>query len=211
MSVKIGCFNVECDVLYEVIVTTKNSDMSYNSKPFGITFDSEGLIHMRLFENRTLSNILDNGFIRIQFMGNIYTITRALLGELDKEDYVDDSASLCGASFVFDVDVISIDGVEISDVYSTTHVSNIVCRICDVVYEGNDLPVLSRATYKILDFLVVYSRVNFMNFDEINSFYKKIVSSNNFIKKCGNHLHEDALKLIEYSVKNILDQKKEED
>ena len=209
MSIEIGSFNVDCDVLYEVIVTTKNSDMSYNSKPFGISFDSDGLVHMRLFENRTLLNIYDNGFVRIQFMGNIYTMTRALLGMLDDTDYMNNSATLCGASFVFDVDVVSVDGADISDSYSKSHVSNIVCKILGVVYSGNDLPVLSRATYKILDFLVDYSRVNFMNYENINSFYNEIQSSSNFIKKCGNHLHQDALKLIENSVKNILDQKKE--
>ena len=48
-----------------------------------------------------------------------------------------------------------------------------------------------------------------MNYENINSFYNEIQSSSNFIKKCGNHLHQDALKLIENSVKNILDQKKE--
>ena len=128
MSIEIGSFNVDCDVLYEVIVTTKNSDMSYNSKPFGISFDSDGLVHMRLFENRTLLNIYDNGFVRIQFMGNIYTMTRALLGMLDDTDYMNNSATLCGASFVFDVDVVSVDGADISDSYSKTHVSNIVCN-----------------------------------------------------------------------------------
>ncbi|PAV07205.1 DUF447 domain-containing protein [Methanosphaera cuniculi] len=187
----------EKNTLYEILLTTTNKDQSYNTKPFGITITDEDKIHITIFPNRTLKNIQRNPEILIQFTQDALTYTKSALSKLESDDYIDsDMKILKKTDYVIKAKVVDIKEEQIHDQFSRTMKAQIMCEIEDIQKLHDKIPTLSRPTAQIIEHLVKYSRVKFMNIDEKKAFLSEIDESASLINRQGNEDHKEALKLI---------------
>ncbi|WP_304124280.1 DUF447 domain-containing protein [Methanosphaera cuniculi] len=187
----------EKNTLYEILLTSTNKDQSYNTKPFGITITDEDKIHITIFPNRTLKNIQRNPEILIQFTQDALTYTKSALSKLESDDYIDsDMKILKKTDYVIKAKVVDIKEEQIHDQFSRTMKAQIMCEIEDVQKMHDKIPTLSRPTAQIIEHLVKYSRVKFMNKDEKKVFLSQIDESAPLINRQGNENHKEALKLI---------------
>ncbi|WP_303235690.1 DUF447 domain-containing protein [Methanosphaera cuniculi] len=189
--------SAEKNTLYEILLTTTNKDQSYNTKPFGITITDEDKIHITIFPNRTLKNIQRNPEILIQFTQDALTYTKSALSKLESDDYIDsDMKILKKTDYVIKAKVVDIKEEQIHDQFSRTMKAQIMCEIEDIQKLHDKIPTLSRPTAQIIEHLVKYSRVKFMNIDEKKAFLSEIDESASLINRQGNEDHKEALKLI---------------
>lgn len=196
------------DALYEVLLTSQNNNGSYNIKPFGIKFNKDGQIEITIFPNKTLKNIKNNPFITIQFTQNIDVYVRALFNKLVDSDFLDDKI-LNETNTAIDAKVVSMTEEVREDAHSKTTITHVVCDIIDVSQINLAIPVISRPTAMIMEDLIRYSRVKFMNVNEMCEYLKDMEDSIDFIKDQGNKIHLDAINLICSELENKIKKKKE--
>lgn len=181
------------DVTYEALITSFSSDGEVHTKPFGVRFrDNE--VFLNLFPSRTLVNIVANKKFYLSFTRDSLLYARALFDCLCVDDY--DENILRDASFVLSCDVVSISEEFVEDDYGKIRLSKIISKATKILKEKREVATINRATNHIIEVLIDYSRYAFMNASERKSFYKKMDSCEEIIKKTGNTKHEEALKLL---------------
>ena len=181
------------DVTYEALITSFSSDGEVHTKPFGVRFrDNE--VFLNLFPSRTLVNIVANQNFYLSFTRDSLLYARALFDCLCVDDY--DGTVLRDASFVLSCEVINISEEFVEDDYGKIRLSKISSKATKILKEKREVATINRATNHIIEVLIDYSRYAFMNASERKSFYKKMDSCEEIIKKTGNTKHEEALKLL---------------
>lgn len=194
---------VEKNTLYEILLTSINEDETFNTKPFGITIDDENKIHITIFPNKTLRNIQRNPNITIQFTQDALIYTKSALSKLSDDDYVDDGMKILKkVDYIIDAKVTEIIEEQINDQYSRTMKAQVTCEIEDLTKIRDVIAVLSRPTALILEHLVKYSRVKFMNTDERKAFLAEIDESKPLIERQGNKDHYEAFNMIRSALEN---------
>lgn len=180
--------NLDEDTLYEVLVSSKGADDSFNIKPFGITY-SDGNIVLNLYPNQTLFNIKNDDKFGVHFTGDVLLYTESFFGMLHE-----DSLDLMDCSVYCDV----ADSVthEVSDVYGKNIITTIIAKPTKIIEHRKITTIINRATNKIIELLIDFSRYDYMDMHARNEFAKKLESTEKYIQKNGNKKHKIALKKI---------------
>ncbi len=72
----------------EAIVTTKDYNGGYRSRPFGIRFKNYNTLELKVYKpSRTLDNIIKYPFLSINLTDDVEVFYKALFNELKREDY----------------------------------------------------------------------------------------------------------------------------
>lgn len=186
------CANLLEDTLYEVLITTGGDYV--NTKPFGVCFKDDYII-LNLYPNKTLNNLKCNPEFLIQFTSNPLTYTKSLFNKLETTDYVQDNILLT-ADYVIYAKVDKFNLKKHTDNYGSVNLTEIVADIIKIKEINTQPPLINRATNKIMDLLINYTRLNFMDNNQKTSYINDILNSESFIKKTGNKLHIESLNII---------------
>ena len=187
--------NLEDNIIYEVLITTKSNN-TYHTKPFGVQFRDNKVI-LNLYPNNTISNLKNNGQFIIEITNNPLLFTKATLNKLDGTDY--NKGHLCDSSVVIKASVESIDTKKISNKYGISTLFSVIASIKDYEILDSKPPIISRATNKIIDLLIDYTRLEFFNQKQLNNYYKNLEDTALFINKTGNDLHKISIELLKES------------
>ena len=188
--------NLMENTIYEVIITSFNKQVNF--KPFGIKFNNKKVI-LNLYPNRTLKNIKTNPEFLIQFTTNPLVYTKALLNKLTPSDY-NKEYFLLDSNIVIKANVYSICEYVHEDNYGKVTLTQITANIGEIHEINNQPPVINRATNKIIDLLVDYTRIPYMNSTQKNDYINKLQNLSSVIKKSGNNQHIQSLKLLKKEI-----------
>lgn len=180
------------DTIYEVIITSWIEDVNF--KPFGIKFSNNKVI-LNLYPNKTLYNLKVNPEFIIQFTQNPLIYTKALFNQLTTNDY-DENYILHSSDFIINAKVSKIIPHNHKDEYGNVILTQIIADIIQINQINYTPPIINRATNKILDLLIEYTRLPFMDINKKNTYEDKLINSEDFIKKTGNKLHMQSLKIL---------------
>ena len=186
---------LEEDVVYEVLLCSHDLDDNNHVRPIGMRFDGEFLV-FSLFNNRTLTNLVDNPHFSVFFTNDSLLYVLALLGSLDCDDYF-----WSNVSHIFNCDVLSFDEKIIDDSYGTNTTTKIIAKVVNIKEINPTLPLINRATNNIIELLVDFSRFDLMDVYEKNNFYEKLDYCENIVNKTGNKKHKKAIRLIKKEIK----------
>ncbi len=188
---------LEENMTYEVLITTKDNT-KINTKPFGIRYKNNQII-LNLFPNKTLENIKKNNEFIIQFTQNPLIYTKALLGQLKSDDYQDENI-LKDATYIIKAKATSITKKKQEDKYGKNIITTIKSEIISTKEIHPQISVINRATNKLIDLLVEYTRLNYTNKNHKIEYIKKLDDLQKFIIKTGNKNHIDSINLLKKEI-----------
>ena len=186
--------NFEEDMTYEVLVSTKNDDGSLNIKAFGLRIKDDSVV-LRLFPNRTLSNIRNTGELTIYFLQDVLIFTRALTSGLNPDEFLDE------VNYEVPCKISNLETNTIEDGYGKNITTTIIAEPLKIIEHKKTLPIINRASNQIMELLVDFSRYDFMDVDAKSNFIKKVNSSERIIRKTGNKKHLDSLNMLKKELK----------
>ena len=185
--------NLPENTIFEVLVTTTNNQKPH-TKPFGMKIQDKQVV-LTLFPNKTLNNIKNNKEFLIQFTLNPLIYTKASLNKLTSKDYQNNNI-LKEATVILRLKVNKIIELKNNDIYGENIITTIFSTVTDIKQENIQVPAINRATTKIIELLVDYTRYNYMDSNQKSSYINKIIESENIIRKTGNKNHNKSLNLI---------------
>ncbi len=181
--------NLEDGMTYEVLVSTKNEDESFNVKPFGLKV-KDNLFVLKLFPNKTFFNIRRSGKFTIYFLQDVLIFTEALTSNLDYENFLDE------VDCEVDCEVLSLENNIVEDAYGKNVSITIIAKPLKIIEHKRSLPLINRASNQIIELLVDFSRYDLMDVDAKNDFVQKLIYSEKIIRKTGNKKHLDSLNML---------------
>lgn len=185
--------NLEEDTLYEVLVSTGTGD-DFNIRAFGMRL-VDGNIVLKLYPNHTLSNIKKTGTFTVHFTTDVSLFTGAVFGLLDES-----SLKLVDVSIV--CEVISIDSSHVEDSYGKNITTTIHAKPVEIIRNRESMPTINRATNKIIELLVDYTRYDYMNICAKKQYLEKLEQTEKYIQKNGNQKHKQAINKIKKETKS---------
>lgn len=186
--------NFEEDMTYEVLVSTKNEDASFNIKPFGLKIVDNSFV-LKLFPSKTLSNIKSTGMLTVYLLQDVLIFTKALTSNLSREDLLGE------VNYEITCEISNLDELSIEDDYGENITATIIAKPVKIIEHKKNLPLINRASNQIIELLVDFSRYDFMDVDARNNFIKKLNSSEKLIRKTGNKKHLDSLNILKKELK----------
>ncbi|RAP51750.1 MAG: hypothetical protein BZ138_04480 [Methanosphaera sp. rholeuAM270] len=189
-------FNVlENGTIYEVLLSSCNVDGTFNVRVFGLCVD-DGNFVFELYPNVTLSNIRRNASFVVHFSSDILLYVMATLGLLSVD------LTRCADCSVF-CEVVSYSLCDVDDDYGKNITTKIIAKPTKIIENNKTLPIINRSTSKIIELLVDYTRIEYMNLHDFNAFLGRIEKTERFIEKNGNEKHKKAIRLIKKEMKKI--------
>jgi hypothetical protein len=186
--------NFEEDMIYEVLMSTKNEDGSLNVKPFGLKI-KDNLFVLNLFPNKTLLNIKNNLEFTVYFLQDVFIFTKALTSNLDYEEFLNE------INYEIPCKISNSSVSIIEDNYGKNITTTIIAEPIKIIEHKEAFPIINRASNKIMELLIDFSRYDFMDVDAKNNFIEKVNSSETIIRKTGNKKHLDSLNLLKKELK----------
>lgn len=186
--------NFEEDMIYEVLMSTKNEDGSLNVKPFGLKI-KDNLFVLNLFPNKTLLNIKNNLEFTVYFLQDVFIFTKALTSNLDYEEFLNE------INYEIPCKISNSSVSIIEDNYGKNITTTIIAEPIKIIEHKETFPIINRASNKIMELLIDFSRYDFMDVDAKNNFIEKVNSSETIIRKTGNKKHLDSLNLLKKELK----------
>jgi len=181
--------NFEEDMVYEVLISTKNEDGSLNVKPFGLKIKNNSFV-LKLFPNKTFLNIKNNLVFTVYFLQDVLMFTKALTSNLDYEEFLNE------INYEIPCKISNSSVSVIEDNYGKNITTTIIAEPIKIIEHKETLPIINRASNKIMELLIDFSRYDLMDVDAKSNFIEKINSSERIIRKTGNGKHLDSLNLL---------------
>ncbi|MBE6485244.1 MAG: DUF447 family protein [Methanosphaera stadtmanae] len=186
--------NFEEDMVYEVLISTKNEDGSLNVKPFGLKIKNNSFV-LKLFPNKTFLNIKNNLVFTVYFLQDVLMFTKALTSNLDYEEFLNE------INYEIPCKISNSSVSVIEDNYGKNITTTIIAEPIKIIEHKETLPIINRASNKIMELLIDFSRYDLMDVDAKSNFIEKINSSERIIRKTGNGKHLDSLNLLKKELK----------
>jgi len=186
--------NFEEDMVYEVLISTKNEDGSLNVKPFGLKIKNNSFV-LKLFPNKTFLNIKNNLVFTVYFLQDVLMFTKALTSNLDYEEFLNE------INYEIPCKISNSSVSVIEDNYGKNITTTIIAEPIKIIEHKETLPIINRASNKIMELLIDFSRYDLMDVDAKSNFIEKINSSERIIRKTGNGKHLDFLNLLKKELK----------
>lgn len=176
--------NLDEDTVYEALVSSSDGNC-FNIKPFGVQVKDNGIV-LGLYPNHTLVNIKRTGTFDVHFTEDVLLYTKAALGLLDE-----DCRSLMDVSIR--CEVTGYDAIPVEDSYGQNILTIIHANMVKIIENKSTYPTINRATNKIIELLVDYSRYDYQDIDAL---IEKLEKTDKFIQKNGNNKHKKSMELL---------------
>lgn len=190
---------MEKGLLYETIITTRNSDNTPNAAPIGVICKDKHEIVIYLHEgSRTVENIKNTGIFMVNILKDPLVFVESTLGNLTPDYFIesDHNYSIKNADAFFKAKVIRKREVERDDQFGISRTTIINARVQELVKNREQVEPLNRAIYGIIEALVYISRMDLLSRDKKELYQNRIGEISRIVNKVGGTDHKKAMKRI---------------
>lgn len=186
-------------LLYETIITTKNSDGTPNAAPIGVTCKNESQIVLYLFEGtHTLQNIKSNGRFIVNILKDPLIFTQSTLGELSidyfkmhkNEFYIEKTDAFFSAILTKSKEIEKEDNI------SKSKLTVITAYVNEIIIKNEDVEPLNRAIFAIIESLVYSSRIDIVDDKTARQYLDRITEMSRVVSRVGGKDHKKAMAQI---------------
>ncbi|MDO5851439.1 MAG: DUF447 family protein [Methanobacteriaceae archaeon] len=177
----------EEDIIYESVITTKNNNGTLNTSLIGV-INNNNHIQLKLYSNKTLKNILKNKEFILGLTTDPLLLTRIVLKKLNITDYQKIKNNDC-------INMPLLLKLKMECYTQKEEIHIITAKIVETIQNKPEIPIINRATNKIVELLVDYTRLT-----NKEVYINKIDDNERIILKTGNKKHKIALELIKKSI-----------
>lgn len=190
-------------LLYETIITTKNSDGTPNAAPIGVICKNESQIVLYLFEGtHTLQNIKSNGRFIVNILKDPLIFTQSTLGELSidyfkmhkNEFYIEKTDAFFSAILTKSKEIEKEDNI------SKSKLTVITADVNEIIIKNEDVEPLNRAIFAIIESLVYSSRIDIVDDKTARQYLDRITEMSRVVSRVGGKDHKKAMAQI---IKNV--------
>lgn len=195
---------MEKGLLYETIVTTKNTEGIPNAAPIGVTCKNKSEIVLYLFEGtHTLQNIKSNGHFIVNILKDPAIFTESTLGELSSpyfkkhgNDYY-----IKNTEAFFSAKVKNIKKVEKVDNIGKSKLNIVTAAFIEIIIKNKDIEPLNRAIFAIIESLVYLSRIDMVDKKTADEYIARINEMSRIVSRTGGMEHKRAMAQISRHLK----------
>ncbi|MGC9516824.1 MAG: DUF447 domain-containing protein [Methanomicrobiales archaeon] len=201
----ISFLGMEKGLLYETIITSKNSEDVPNAAPIGVLCKSSTEIVIYLHEgSHTLKNIRLNKRFAVNILKNPELFVKSTISDLSLDYFkkYKDIFVLEDAEGFFTADLTDIKEVERKDKLGESKLSIIQADVKEVVKIKECVEPLNRAIFAILESLIYLTRLEIANQETYNNYTERIKELSRLVHKVGGSSHKQAMKSILESINN---------
>lgn len=169
MEIDLSLIGMEKGRQYETIITTKNTDNTFNAAPIGVICSGPDVIVIRIFKgSHTLDNIIENRefIVNITYDPELFAVST--LQNLPQDSF-DEDMTLNDADAYFKCEVISlIEAVKQSDPIKKKDEAIVIkSKVTELIINKNTKAFNRGFSY------VIESLTNFSRFDNVNDAQKE--------------------------------------
>jgi len=195
----LSTIGMEKGLLYETIITTKNSEEIPNAAPIGVTCKNKSEIVLYLFEGtHTLQNIKSNGHFIVNILKDPMVFVESTLGDLSSdyfESYKNDFYIKNTDAF-FSAIVTNTKEVERNDKIGKSNMIVITAALNEIIIKNEGLEPLNRAIFAIIESLVYLSRINIVDDKTADKYLEHIKEMSRLVNRVGGKEHKKAMDKI---------------
>lgn len=200
----LSTIGMEKGLLYETIITTKNSEEMPNAAPIGVTCKNDSEIVLYLFEGtHTLQNIKTNGHFIVNILKDPLVFVESTVGELSSkyfESYKNDFYIKNNDAF-FSTVVTSIKKVDRNDKIGKSKMFVITAAVDEIIIKNEGVEPLNRAIFAVIESLVYLSRINMVDDETATNYLEQINEMSRLVSRVGGKEHKKAMAEILKRVK----------
>lgn len=206
MEINLNTIGMEKGRQYETIITTKNSDNTYNAAPIGVICSGKDKIVNRIFKgSHTLENIISNReyFVNITQDPEIFMLST--LGNLPQNYFTSEGHLKCCDSY-FKCKVVSLtEAVKQSDPIKKKGEAIVIKSEVTEITANNDKTAFNRGFGYVVESLSNYSRFELVDLDKKEEYIKTFKEAYRIVKKVGTKNDIASMKKIkeEYNKKGF--------
>lgn len=197
---------MEKGLLYETIITTRNSDGTPNAAPIGVICkDYDEIVFYLHKGSKTFDNVLREKSFHVNILNDPMVFVKSTIGNLDSEEFQSnegDGFFIKSAEAFFRAEVTSEKLVHRKDHLGTFTTYVIRARVLRMVKNHEHVQPLNRAIYGIIEALVYISRIDIVSEDEKKTYLGQISEISRLVNKVGSEDHKRAMKKIWESLEN---------
>lgn len=190
---------MERGMLYETIITSKNSDGTANAAPIGVICKNKDEIVVYLYEgSRTVENIKNESRFVVNILKDPVAFVQSTLGNLSSNYFKehDHQYYIRNTEAFFIVEVINQREVVKKDQFGVSITTIVIARVLEIVKKQECVEPLNRAIYGIIEALVYLSRMGMVSGETDKVYRLRIKELSRIINKVGSLEHKKAMKLI---------------
>jgi hypothetical protein len=186
-------------LLYETIITTKNSDGIPNAAPIGVTCKNKSEIVLYLFEGtHTLQNIKSEGRFIVNILKDPVIFVESTVGELSPDNF-----KMHGNDFYiektdafFSAVITKSKEVEKKDHIGKSKLTVITADVNEIIIKNKGVEPINRAIFAIIESLVYLSRINIVDDKTASQYLERINEMSRLVSRVGGKKHKKAMDKI---------------
>ncbi|MBQ2961865.1 DUF447 domain-containing protein [Methanobrevibacter sp.] len=192
---------------YETIITTIDENGKSNAAPFGLRVLDKDKVQLRIFEGgNSIKNIKANKEFVINLTENPLMFTLSSVGTIPEEylSRIDSETknnkelpylTNADAYFICEVETLKTAFRE-NDPIKDTEVNMIKANVVELTINNKCARPLNRAIHALIEALVNYSRIDFVNSETQKIFLERFLESERIIKRVGNEEEKESIKIL---------------
>ena len=186
MEIDLSLIGMEKGRQYETIITTKNTDNTFNAAPIGVICSGPEVIVIRIFKgSHTLDNIIENRefIVNITYDPELFAVST--LQNLPQDSF-DDDMTLKDADAYFKCEVISlIEAVKQSDPIKKKDEAIVIkSKVTELVINKNT-KAFNRGFSYVIESLTNFSRFDIVSDAQKEDYLNKFREAYRVVKKVG--------------------------
>ena len=196
MEINLSLIGMEKGRQYETIITTKNSDGTYNAAPIGVICSGKNEVMHRIFKgSHTLDNICENKSYFVNIIHDPEVFTRATIANLAQDEFFEGHLKDCEA--YFKCEVISLtEAVKQSDPIKKRGEAIVIKSKVTNLIINNDTLAFNRGLGYVIECLTNLSRVDLVDSEKKQEYFTRFHEANRIVKKVGRKEDIRAMKEI---------------
>jgi len=196
---------MEKGLLYETIITTKNSAEIPNAAPIGVTCKNENETVLYIFENtHTLQNIKSDGRFIVNLLKDPLVFALSTVGELSPDYFkrFNNDFYIKKTDAFFTAVVTKIREVQKNDNVGKSKLNLITAYVEEIIIKNKNVEPLNRAIYAVIESLVYLSRIKMVDDKTAVKYLERINEMSRLVSHVGGLEHKIAMNQILKHLKN---------
>lgn len=195
----LSSIKMENGLLYETIITTKNSDGTPNAAPVGIVCKNGSKIILYLSEAiHTLQNIKNNGHFIVNILKDPTIFTKSIVGELSPDCFKNhlNDFYITNTDAFFSATVIKSKEIEKGHKIGNSKLTIITAKVNEIIIKNKNVEPLNRANFAIIESLIYLCRINIVDNKTAQLYLERINEMSRLVTRVGSKEHKKAMKKI---------------
>ncbi|MCC7553508.1 MAG: DUF447 family protein [Methanobacteriaceae archaeon] len=201
MSIDLTSIGIKKGLKYEVIITTKNQDNSFNAAPFGIISKKNNEIICKIFKtSKTLQNIINNKNFIVNITYDPILFTLSTIENIPSK-YYDENNILKNIDAYFICDVIDFkESISHDDPVQESKASIIIAKVKKIHIKKKYVKPINRGISYLIESLVNYTRLDIVNEKKQKHYLEEFKESERIIHKVGSLEEKKAINILKEKI-----------